>query len=137
MIGWRFALRAIGAALLVMLAAISLLYAFEAPQIPVMVERLISVILIAAAIVDWWAVLVVHRLMMKARNQGSLGTVPLRAQLERFVITASAYTFIGLLGLNFLLGMFLKPGVGFIFLAVGVTLGSVPPVYWLFRYYRN
>lgn len=131
---WRAAAVSVAIAALAVYAALQV----TSPRtVPSPIISGVCVLLIVIAVLDWWAVRVVRRALQRATRRSDLAVGPLQDQYERFVLTAAGCTAIAVVGFNYLVGSLLPKGAGFLLLAVGLLLVSVPPVVFLYRYYRT
>lgn len=93
---------------------------------------IVSVILIAAPIIDWSATYVLHKASRKATTR----SFALEERSRVAFILALSNTISGFLAACRLLAIVLGPTF-IILLGISLTLSSVPNAYWLYSYLRN
>jgi hypothetical protein len=95
------------------------------------VIELLAWLLVALAIIDWFALWIVHRAYRRHRD-----VISLRDQGIRFGLTALGSTATAVIAFNYLFRLHLWPAAyGFAPLALALIFFSAPPGYFVYTYF--
>lgn len=93
---------------------------------------IVSIILIAAPILDWTAFAILHR----ASSQKNNGAIALRERSRMALVLSVGNSISGLLAIIRLAAITLGP-LFVVLLGISLVLSSVPNAYWLYLYFSK